>query len=95
MTITPQVTIDGEIQGEYIEVGAFIGDVCHGAARITNNNTANSYVAFLTVFGANEDTDKYVTFRLYDHNNQQELDLVSNSTVEFHDNDIIGDVYEL
>ena len=94
MTITSQITIDGEIQGEYIEVGAFIGDVCHGAARITNNNTANSYVAFLRVYGANEDTGKDVTFRLYDHNNKQELDLVSNSTVEFHDDDIIGDVYD-
>lgn len=92
MTITSQVEIDEEIQGENIEVGAFIGDVCHGAVRIVKQN--EKYFAFIMVYGAKGDPGKYVTFRLYDHNNQQELDLVSNSTIEFNDDDIIGNVEE-
>ena len=77
MTVVAQVKIDGEIQGNNIELGAFNGNECRGAGRPNSKN-----IIYLQVYGnAEDDNGDIITFKIYDHNLKQELNLTSNHEV--------------
>ena len=91
MTLGGIVIIDGTLQSaDYLELGAFCGNECRGRSLPQNLN--GMYIYFLMVAG-NNDGD-LITFRLYDHHQQQELDLYSTSTLYFQDGLEFEDLYE-
>ena len=84
MALTSIIQIDGvEQASDLLEVGAFCGDQCRGSRiaeywEIPNLPEVNRYVVYLQVFGNEGDQ---ITFKLYDHRIQQELDLNSPAPV--------------
>ena len=80
--LTSAIYIDGVQQtSDQIEVGAFCGDECRGSMRIghwtlniPNGPTFENDVVFQQIYG---DTGDEITFKLYDHNTNQILDLDS------------------
>ena len=72
MTIIGVVEIDGAEQGNTsLEVGAFCGTECRGSEMLLHFPQVERYLVFLTVYG--EDNDA-ITFKLYDHGTEEELD---------------------
>lgn len=88
MTMIGAIQIDGEEQqSEYLEIGAFCGEECRGSEVLTYYPTADKYLVFLTVYGANNDV---ITFRLYDHQTETELEVESLQEVTFTANAFFG-----
>ncbi len=88
MTMIGAIQIDGEEQqSEYLEIGAFCGEECRGSEVLTYYPTADKYLVFLTVYGANNDV---ITFRLYDHQTETELVVESLQEATFTANAIFG-----
>lgn len=88
-TITGIVVIDDvEQRTNTLEVGAFCGDECRGSTMLRYLSAIDRYEVFLTIYG--EDGNQ-ITFKLYDHDAQQELDLNTPDPVAFVIDDIIGD----
>ena len=88
MTMVSVVQIDGvEQQSEYLEIGAFCGTECRGSEMLLYYAAVNRYLAFLTVYGENNDE---ITFKLYDHDYEEELDLELHQEVFFEPNAIMG-----
>ena len=88
-TITGVVVIDDvEQRTNTLEVGAFCGDECRGSAQLRYLSAIDRYEVFLTIYG--EDGNQ-ITFKLYDHEALQELDLNTPDPVAFVTDDIIGD----
>lgn len=72
MTIVGVVEIDEAEQGNtFLEVGAFCGTECRGSEMLRSFPQVNRFLVFLTVYG--EDNDA-ITFKLYDHGTEEELD---------------------
>lgn len=72
MTMIGIVKIDGEEQrSPYLEIGAFCGSECRGSTIMQYIPTLDRYLAFLTVFGNDENT---INFKLFDHYNGYEVD---------------------
>lgn len=72
MTIVGVVEIDEAEQGNTsLEVGAFCGTECRGSEMLRSFPQVNRFLVFLTVYG--EDNDA-ITFKLYDHGTEEELD---------------------
>ncbi len=89
MTLTGIITIDGEEQtSDFIELAAFIGDECHGTALPINVNGQRVY--FLTIMGDNADEGVALEFKLYDHQQQEELDLLCTNTVNYQHDVVYG-----
>ena len=87
MTILGIVKIDGvEPYADYLEVGAFSGEECRGSAL---PQFVSDYCIYsLSVVGnTNGDT---ITFRLYDHHLNQELDLYCTNELTFVDGEYYG-----
>lgn len=85
-TMLAVVNIDGIQQDNpQLEVGIFCGDECRGAA-LPDPEVSGLYV--LTPKGRAE--GDVLTFRLYDHSLNQELDLVCNTTYSFIIDDLVG-----
>ena len=81
MTLTGIVRIDGvEQQTTDIEVGAFCDDECRGSARLSFFPPTQHYIVQILIYGNNEDV---ITFRLYDHGQNLELDLIADDVVTF------------
>ena len=81
MPITAVVEIDGvEQQSTLLELGAFCGEECRGSQMPLYFEPTQRYIYQMTVFG--EEGDE-ITFRLYDHTTQQELDLVAPDAITF------------
>lgn len=81
MGLTGIIQIDGVVQStEALEVGAFCGTECRGAQKASFFPPTNSYIVVLTIYGNSGDN---ITFKLYDHDSEQELELISPSTVVF------------
>ena len=79
MTLTCVVQIDGvEQQSVLLELGAFSGDQCRGSQRATYFEPTQRYIYQMMVFG---ETGEPISFRLYDHELQQELELTSPAPV--------------
>ena len=78
MALTCVVQIDGvEQETTQIEVGAFCGDQCRGSKMIVFWNPIPElmrYVVYHEIYGQ---TGESISFRLYDHNTNQELDLIA------------------
>ena len=90
MTMSGIILIDGvEQMGTNLEVGAFCGDECRGSMLPEFFPPSQQYVVSLTV-ASNQVSGEEITFRLYDHNAQQELNLVSVNNTTFVSNAIIG-----
>ena len=86
------IQIDGVEQNTaMLEIGAFSGDECRGRGRAIFIPELDRYLLFLTLFG--EDGDE-ITFRLYDHNTDEELDLTCPTTVTFATDEILGTPYD-
>lgn len=90
MTMSGIILVDGvEQMGTNLEVGAFCGDECRGSMLPEFFPPSQQYVVSLTV-ASNQMSGEEITFRLYDHNAQQELDVVSVNNTTFVSNAIIG-----
>ncbi|MDR0995297.1 MAG: T9SS type A sorting domain-containing protein [Tannerella sp.] len=89
MTVAADVYLDGQLQvGQQIEVGAFVGNECRGTALLKGvEGYASPYVAFLTVFGNEDEKDK-LSFRIYDHAADKEYPAAE--TLNFRADSIVG-----
>jgi hypothetical protein len=84
MTLTGVVRINGiEQQNTTIEVGAFCGEECRGSARLAFFPPTQRYVVQLVIYGNSGDQ---ISFKLYDHNLSQELDLIQPDAITFTSN---------
>ena len=92
MSIIAVVNIDGEeLMTEDFEVAVFAGEELRGSARPIYVEDFNSYMLFLTVYGeANEE----LTFKYYDLNSGEELNLFADSKVVFEINATVGSIEE-
>ena len=83
MTVKGVIVIDGVQQSNnMLEIGAFCGNECRGSRRATLFPPTGEYVVPIAVV-SNAYDGEVITFRIYDHAQQQELDLVSESTLDF------------
>ena len=85
------IEIDSEEQlTDELEIGAFCGDECRGREKPISQyySTFNHYFVFLTVYGNDGDQ---LSFRLYDHSLEQELDLNCTTVASFSTNGTYGD----
>lgn len=92
MTMIGAIQIDGEEQqSEYLEIGAFCGGECRGSELLAYYPAVEKYLVFLTVYGSNDDE---ITFKLYDHQTEAELDLENQQAVPFSANAFFGNPNE-
>ena len=90
MDVIATVYIDEVEQfSETLELGAFCGDECRGAALPLEED--GHWLYFLLI-SANQNGDE-ITYRLYDHSISQELDLNCNTVLLFVANDDIEPYY--
>ncbi len=68
---------------ETVEIGAFVNGECRGSAKLMYVEPLDQYIAFMTVYGENDDV---VTFNIYNEGNQFETE----EEVVFTDNAIVG-----
>ena len=84
MVVTGVVQIDGVEQASTtLELAAFCGDECRGTLLATYFPPQDRYVYQLPVFGNSGDM---FTFKLFDHETQEELQLVSPEAISFREN---------
>ncbi|MCR5039920.1 MAG: hypothetical protein K6A94_11370, partial [Bacteroidales bacterium] len=89
MTVNGVVVIDGVEQTvTTLEVGAFFGDECRASAF--PQLFGGHYVVPMTIRSNAESGIETITFRLYDHANNEELNLECVNTVMFEVNGAIG-----
>ena len=90
MNITAVVNIDGEeLMTENFEVAVFAGEELRGSARPIYIEDIDRYMLFITVYG---EENEELTFKYYDLNSGEELNLFADSKVVFEINSIIGSV---
>ncbi len=88
MMLTAVIQIDGAEQyTDALEVGAFCDSVVRGSQRAQLVNASGRYIVYMTIYGNN---DEYITFKLYDHDNETLLNLESLNNVTFVQDHIIG-----
>lgn len=89
MTVNGIILIDGvEQMVSTLEVGAFCGNECRGSRRGAYFGMTGQYVVPIQIQGY--ENGEVITFRLYDHTTQQELDLICANTLEFDNNGRLG-----
>ena len=81
------VNAEGLTLSEEMEIGAFVNGECRGAAKLMYVEPLDQYVAFLTVFG---DNDEEVSFKIY---NEGET-FTADEQVVYTNNMVIGTVAE-
>ncbi|MCQ2308280.1 MAG: leucine-rich repeat protein [Bacteroidales bacterium] len=91
MSIIGIIQLDGEEQRTTdFEIGAFCGDELRGSQRPQYiSGIIDRYMFFLTVYGQAMDQ---ITFKLYDHSTNEELNLTSPAAITFAANGTIGSV---
>ncbi len=90
MNIIGVLEINGVEQSmDAFEVGVFCEDECRGSEMLTYYEGLDRYMLFMTLYGQSGDV---MSFRLYDHNSQRELDLTPPETIQFGSNDILGSI---
>ena len=83
-TLTGIIQIDGvEQHSAALEVGVFCGSDCRGTALPTFFPPTQRHVVQITIFGENGDQ---LSFKLFDHDTNQELSLTSPDAVTFNSN---------
>ena len=86
MTVKGIILIDGVTQAnDQLEIGAFCGDECRGSRKAAFFPPSGEYPVMLTVV-SNVYSGETITFRIYDHATQQELNLESESALVFEHN---------
>lgn len=86
MTVKGIIVIDGVTQtSNQLEIGAFCGDECRGSRKAALFPPTGEYPVMLTVV-SNVYSGETITFRIYDHTTQKELELESESTLTFEHN---------
>ena len=92
MSVTGIIQINGvEQQTPVLEIGAFCGDECRGAQRLTYFPQVDRYLVFFTLYG---DVGDVMSFRLYDHAAGEELDLSCSSTISFVPDGFMGTAFD-
>ena len=92
MSVIGVIEINGvEQASESYELGAFCGDECRGSEMLAFYEGLNRYMVFMIVYGEPGDV---LSFRLYDHAIQQELDLTPAETMQFVPNAMVGTVLD-
>ncbi|MBQ8759848.1 MAG: T9SS type A sorting domain-containing protein [Bacteroidales bacterium] len=95
MTLTAVVLIDGvEQKNDKLELGAFIGDKVVGSSKTDFTYTINEerfYANQMTIAGKDNDV---VTFKLYDHENGEELEFLEVNSITFETNKFLGTIAE-
>lgn len=90
MNVIATIEINGiEQTTNALELGAFYGDECRGSQMLDYYDVLDRYLVFMTLYG---EYGHVMTFRLYDHETQQELDLECSQTITFSSNAIIGSI---
>ena len=88
MNVIGVIEINGiEQTTETLELGAFYGEECRGSELLHYYEALDRYLVFITLFGENGDA---FTFRLFNHDTQQELDLESTQTITYSADALIG-----
>lgn len=91
MNVIGVIEINGIEQiTESLELGAFYGEECRGSEMLHYYPTLDRYLVFFTLYGESGDV---LTFRLYNHDTQQELDLESSQTISYSADAIIGGIH--
>ena len=89
MTVTTLVTIDGvEQTSEFLELAAFVSEECRGTALPINMNGQRVYC--LIIKGNNADEGAALSFKLYDHQQQEELDLLCTNELSYQHDAMYG-----
>jgi len=91
MSVVAEIHIDGVVQTSTdIEIGAFCDDEVRGSRRVEYKGTPfDKYVAFLTIYGESNDN---ITFKVYDHQNNEELNCRISQSLTFTPNGTVGDL---
>ena len=90
MSVIAQIQIDGVNQNvTTLEVGAFCGSELRGSQRPQYIQNMDKYLVFLTVYGEANDP---ITFKLYDHTTESEMNLISPASINFVVQGTIGSV---
>ena len=80
MTVLGVVLVDGtQLQNQNVELGAFCGAECRGA--VLPSEAGGDYLYVLTVGGDNNGDE--ITFRLWNHETNSELDYSCSTTVSY------------
>ena len=91
VTANSVLVINGEESlADYIEIGAFCGEECRGAALPYGTLVAGHRMYFLSIAG--NTNGQTITFRLWDHQSNKELEYECQTTVNFQDNLILGQI---
>lgn len=92
MNVIGVIEINGiELATEGFEVGAFCGEECRGSEMLTYYEGLNRYMVFMTLYGQ---SGHVLSFRLYDHSTQRELELTPPETLPFTANAIVGGLHD-
>lgn len=92
MTVTGIIMIDGEEQAnDFLEIGAFVGEECRGAARLAYYPQVDRYLAYLTIYG---DASEALTFMLYSHYDEAVVDLMCTNEMNFVADEALGTPFE-
>lgn len=76
-----------EQSADYYEVGAFCNGECRGRQVLTYNPQLHRSILTMTIRGRNNDK---LTFKVYDHLNDEEIDLVCMNELTFAMNTVVG-----
>ena len=72
MNVIVKASVNGvEINNEEAEVAAFVNGECRGSAKMMYVDAIDDYVAFLTIYGVDDET---VSFKLYNEDTEFEAD---------------------
>lgn len=89
MTMTAVMNFDGVSMvnaedAEYYEIGAFVGDECRGSYLPVERPPfmGGGYGYNMTLY-SDVISGETITFRLYNHQTEQELDIICNTTITF------------
>ncbi len=89
VTVQGILVVNGvEYLGDDIEIGAFCGEQCRGAGLPYGTMVMGHRLYFISIGGDND--NDLITFRLWDHETNQELEYECQTSITFHDNDNYG-----
>ena len=98
MNVTAVMYYNGESMlnaddAEYYEIGAFVGDECRGSYLPGERPVpfGGGYVYSMTLF-SDVMSGENITFRLYNHQTETEMDIICNTTIEFEDGASVGNM---
>lgn len=92
MTVIGIINFNGvEQHSESIELGAFCGEECRGSVIPSYEEYFDRYYVFMMIYGNNGDS---ISFRCFDHKINMELDMIQETFIEFHTNDMVGDIID-